>query len=97
LNRPVGIASGTTTYVNGTNTRYASNGALGQLQFGTSASPIATQTFTFDAVRQQPTAIAVTNALGTALSLNYYYCPNNALSCTGNNGNVMGQTIVKGT
>ncbi len=39
--------------------------------------------------RLEPTSLAV----GTALSLGFYYCPNGGASCSTNNGNLMRQTI----
>lgn len=94
-NRPWSVSAGTTTYVNSTNTSYAPQGALAQLQFGTAASPVATQTFTYDPVREQPIATTVT-AGGTAgaqlLSLGYAYCPGGS-SCSTNNGNPLSQQI----
>ena len=92
LNRPNGVSSGTTTYVNGANTSYASNDALAQLQFGPAGTPVATETFTYDPVRRQPTAIAVSNGAGSQLSLSYGYCP--AGNCTKNNGNVQTAGVV---
>ena len=59
LNRPIGVNSATTTYVNSVNTAYAPQGALSQLQFGPSATPIATQSFTFDAATELLTGITV--------------------------------------
>jgi RHS repeat-associated protein len=94
-NRPWNVSAGTTTYVNSTNTSYAPQGALAQLQFGTAASPIATQTFTYDPIREQPTATTVTagGAAGAQLlSLGYAYCPGGS-SCSTNNGNPLSQQI----
>src|SRR5271165_3812728 len=87
LNRPIGVNGTATTYANTTGTYYASNGALAQLQLGTSSAPLATEGFTYDSVRQQPTAISVANGAGSSLlALSYGYCL--AGDCTKNNGNV---------
>jgi RHS repeat-associated protein len=91
LNRPNGVTAGTATYANSTNTNYASNGALAQIEFGPATAAIGRQTITFDPIRQQPSGIAVTAKGATVLSLGYSYCPGSV--CTGNNGNVVGQTI----
>jgi RHS repeat-associated protein len=99
LNRPVGVGgvlSGTSTpYVNNSETSYASNDALAQLQFGLAGSALATQTFSYDPVRQQPTNVSVTSGASGSqlLHLGYGYCSPGVTSCSTNNGNVQSATI----
>ncbi len=76
------VASGTTTYVQAI--QYAPHGGEVSWTLGNGAP--GSQQFN---PRLEPTSIAV----GTALSLGFYYCPNGGASCSTNNGNLMRQTI----
>jgi hypothetical protein len=98
LNRPIGVSGLSTTYANTTGTYYASNDALAQLQLGPAASgtitPLATQGFVYDQVRQQLSSTTVTSGLATRpqlLQLGYSYC---STSCSTNNGNLQSATVV---
>ncbi len=96
LNRPIGVNGVSTTYANTTGTYYASNDALAQLQLGpptgTGSGPLATEVFTYDPIRRQPTAITMANSSGQQLGLTYGYCPSG--NCAMNNGNVQTAGIV---
>jgi RHS repeat-associated protein len=97
LNRPTGLGSTlgsyASTYV--ASAGYASNDALNGLTLGPStATPLGTQSITFDPVRQQPTTITVANPSATQLTLHYFYCPSSGTSCSTNNGNVQSAGIV---
>ncbi len=88
LNRPIGVSSGSTNYADSTNTSYASNDALSQLRLlNATGQIVATQSFVYDPVRQQPTSMTLKNGSGVqTLQVMYGYC---GASCGSNNGNVM--------
>ena len=89
-NRPNGVAAGTTAYAR--SVTYASSDAVSQIQFGSSSSPVATETVAFDwgstTLREQPTSITIASAGTTPLTLNYWYCAGQATSCSSDNGNL---------
>jgi RHS repeat-associated protein len=98
LDRPNNLSSGTTTYVNSTNTSYEADGTFSQLQFGPSSGAVATQYFTYDQggnlKRRQLTQVQVSAQSTNPLILNYSYCPGGVGSCSTNNGNLQGASIV---
>ncbi len=81
-NRVSAVSSGTTTYVQ--SIQYAPHG--GEVSWSLGNDAAGSRQFNS---RLEPTSIAV----GSALSLGFYYCPNGGASCSTNNGNLMRQTI----
>ena len=104
-NRPMDLTGvSPTTYVR--LALYGSNDALSQIYFGSQSSPIATETFSFDPFRQQPTLVSVAGPTGAALfsQTNNYYCQSTDLTCMAtcpannsicrlNNGNLQSAVI----
>jgi RHS repeat-associated protein len=83
-----GTGANAPSYVSGI--QYTPHGAISQMTVGPGASGIFTEQWQYSPGRLQPTSVDVTGRL----SLRYFYCLNELLSCQSNNGSVRRQRIL---